>query len=54
MEFKELSLVGLELLLGKLFDEIGFNAIKDNQFCHLGLTRLFYQRVKIKNDRLHI
>ena len=39
---RELSLVGPELLLGKLFNEIGFNAIKDELFRHLVLTRLCY------------
>jgi transposase len=45
---KELSLVGPELLLGKLFDEIGFNAIKDELFRHLVLTRLCYPASKLK------
>lgn len=45
---KELSLVGPELLLGKLFDEIGFNAIKDELFRHLVLTRLCYPVSKLK------
>jgi transposase len=43
-----LSLVGPELLLGKLFDEIGFNAIKDELFRHLVLTRLCYPVSKLK------
>jgi hypothetical protein len=33
------SLVGPELLLGKIFDEIGFNAIQDILFRHLVITR---------------
>jgi len=45
---KELRLVGPELLLGKLFDEIGFNAIKDDLFRHLVLTRLCYPVSKLK------
>lgn len=45
---RELSLVGPELLLGKLFDEIGFNAIKDELFRHLVLTRLCYPVSKLK------
>lgn len=45
---KELSLVGPELLLGKLFDEIGFNSIKDELFRHLVLTRLCYPVSKLK------
>ena len=35
-----MELVGPELLLGKLFDEIGFNAIKDELFRHLVICRL--------------
>jgi hypothetical protein len=34
------SLVGPELLLGRIFDEIGFNEIKDELFRHLVITRL--------------
>ena len=45
---RELSLVGPELLLGKLFDEIGFSAIKDELFRHLVLTRLCYPVSKLK------
>lgn len=45
---RELRLMGPELLLGKLFDEIGFNAIKDDLFRHLVLTRLCYPASKLK------
>jgi len=45
---RALSLAGPELLLGKLFDEIGFNAIKDEMFRHLVLTRLCYPVSKLK------
>lgn len=45
---RKLSLVGPELLLGKLFDEIGFNSIKDELFRHLVLTRLCYPVSKLK------
>ncbi len=45
---KSLRLVGPELLLGKLFDEIGFNIIKDNLFRHLVITRLCYPVSKLK------
>lgn len=41
-------LVGPELLLGKLFDEIGFNAIEDKLFRHLVITRLVYPVSKLK------
>ena len=45
---RELSLVGPELLLGKLFDQIGFGAIKEELFRHLVLTRLCYPASKLK------
>lgn len=43
-----LSLIGPELLLGKLFDEVGFNAIEDELFRHLVITRLVYPVSKLK------
>lgn len=43
-----LSLVGPELLLGKIFDDIGFNAIADDLFRHLVITRLVYPVSKLK------
>ena len=43
-----LSLVGPELLLGKLFDEIGFNKIQDTLFRYLVITRLVYPVSKLK------
>jgi transposase len=42
------SLVGPELLLGKIFDEIGFNKIPDDLFRHLVITRLVYPVSKLK------
>lgn len=45
---RELSLAGPELLLGKLFDEIGFNAIEEELFRHLVITRLCYPASKLK------
>jgi transposase len=42
------SLVGPELLLGKLFDEVGFNTIPNEFFRHLVLTRLVYPVSKLK------
>jgi transposase len=45
---RQLSLEGPELLLGKLFDEIGFNSIRDEMFRHLVLTRLCYPVSKLK------
>jgi transposase len=44
----EIRLVGPELLLGRLFDEIGFSAIKDELFRSLVLTRLIYPVSKLK------
>ncbi len=45
---KELRLVGPELLLGKLFDEIGFTQIKDELFRLLVLSRLSHPVSKLK------
>jgi transposase len=45
---KELRLVGPELLLGKLFDEIGFSAVRDKLFRSLVLTRLCHPASKLK------
>lgn len=42
------ALVGPELLLGKIFDQIGFNVIEDELFRHLTLTRLVYPVSKLK------
>ena len=43
-----IKLVGPELLLGRIFDEIGFNQIKDELFRHLVITRLVYPVSKLK------
>jgi transposase len=43
-----LQLIGPELLLGKLFDEIGFNKIEDHLFRDLVITRLVYPVSKLK------
>lgn len=45
---EQIRLAGPELVLGKLFDEIGFNAIEDELFRHLVLTRLVYPVSKLK------
>ncbi len=42
------KLVGIDLLLGKIFDEIGFNKIKDPIFKQLVLYRLVYPSSKLK------
>lgn len=44
----QLQLIGLELLLGKMFDNIGFNKIGDPIFRHLIIYRLCYPRSKLK------
>ncbi len=41
-------LVGPELILGKLFDEIGFDQIKDDLFRHLVISRLVFPLSKLK------
>ena len=43
-----LKLVGIDLLLGKIFDEIGFNKIGDPIFKQLVLYRLVYPTSKLK------
>lgn len=43
-----LALVGPELLLGQIFDQIGFHNIKDDLFRHLVITRLVYPVSKLK------
>lgn len=42
------KLVGINLVLGKIFDEIGFNRIKDELFRDLVLYRLVYPKSKLK------
>jgi len=44
----KIRLVGPELILGKLFDEIGFNGIKEELFRHLVITRLCNPVSKLK------
>lgn len=45
---QSLKLIGLELVLGKIFDEIGFNQIADKLFRHLVLYRIIYPSSKLK------
>lgn len=56
-------LAGPELLLGKIFDEIGFNRIKDELFRDLVITRLIYPVSKLRtvdylfkyrNETIHV
>lgn len=42
------KLVGIDLVLGKIFDEIGFNRIEDKLFKDLVLYRLVYPKSKLK------
>jgi transposase len=48
---QNLRLIGLELLLGKIFDEIGFNQIEDEVFRYLVLHRLVFPRSKLKTTQ---
>lgn len=45
---ESIQLLGPELVLGKLFDEIGFNKINDELFRHLVIARLIYPVSKLK------
>lgn len=45
---KQIKVIGVELLLGKIFDQIGFGAIKDELFRKLVLARLCYPASKLK------
>ncbi|MCB9227713.1 MAG: IS1634 family transposase [Chitinophagales bacterium] len=45
------KLAGIELVLGKIFDEIGFCQIKDELFRDLVLYRLVYPRSKLKTTQ---
>lgn len=45
---EEFKLLGPELLLGKIFDQIGFNELEDELFRHLVITRLVYPVSKLK------
>lgn len=42
------KLAGIDLVLGKIFDEIGFNQIEDELFRDLVLYRLVYPKSKLK------
>ncbi|WP_276505089.1 IS1634 family transposase [Terrimonas pollutisoli] len=45
---ESMELAGPDLLLGKLFDEIGFHVISDDLFRHLVICRLVYPVSKLK------
>ena len=44
----QLQLVGLELLLGRIFDQVGFNQIQDSVFRQLVLYRVAFPGSKLK------
>ncbi len=45
---QQVQLLGPEIILGKLFNEIGFDVIKDELFKHLVIARLVYPVSKLK------
>ena len=45
---QQITVSGIELLLGKIFDDIGFNKIKDQLFRELVLSRLSFPHSKLK------
>ena len=45
---QQVQLLGPELVLGKIFNEIGFNVIPEELFRHLVITRLIYPVSKLK------
>jgi len=45
---QQIQLLGPELVLGKIFNEIGFNLIEGDMFRHLVLARLVYPVSKLK------
>jgi transposase len=46
--FKKIIVIGPELILGKIFDEVGYNKIPQSLFRHLVITRLVYPGSKLK------
>ena len=47
---KKIQVIGPELIIGKIFDEIGFNAIPDEMFRHLVISRLVFPLSKLKTS----
>lgn len=45
---RQVNIIGTERLPGKIFDDIGFNKIKDELFSKLVLARLCYPVSKLK------
>lgn len=48
LSIEHIEVSGAELILGKLFNEIGFNQIKEPLFRHLVLSRICYPGSKLK------
>lgn len=48
LSLKSIQMIGPELILGKIFDEIGFNEIKDELFRHLVISRIVFPLSKLK------
>lgn len=46
-----LNRVGFDLLLGRIFDEIGFNKIKDELFKELVIARISFPKSKLKTSQ---
>jgi transposase len=47
---KNIQMIGPELILGKIFDQIGFNKITDQLFRHLVISRLVFPLSKLKTS----
>jgi len=45
---KQIDVIGTDLLLGKIFDEIGFNQIQEPLFRHLVFSRICFPASKLK------
>ena len=50
-KINDIRLLGPELILGKIFDEIGFHAVTDELFRHLVLSRIISPSSKLKTVR---
>lgn len=48
ISINQVQLIGPELVLGRIFDKIGFNRIKDDLFRPLVIARLVYPASKLK------
>lgn len=48
---QSMKLVGVEYVLGRIFNEVGFDQIKDVLFKHLVLYRLVYPKSKLKTTQ---